>query len=85
MHIWDKIFKQLKDRKTQIRIGIEEPFYRSIVLYVEDIGKFEKKGIMKKRSFPKNTWYDMLMSYTPKPIKNGVKDRSIFKTNAAKY
>ena len=40
---WDKILKQLKDRKIQIRRGIEEPFYRLIVLYVEDIGKFEKK------------------------------------------
>ena len=42
--------------------------------------------MMKKRSFPKNTWYDWLMNYTPKPIKNGVKDKYfLFKTNAAKY
>ena len=75
---WDKIFKQLKDREIQIRSGIEESFYRSIILYIEDIGEFEKKGMMKKRSLSKNTWYDWLMNYTPKPIKNGVKDRSIF-------
>ena len=41
--------------------------------------------MMKKRSFPKNTWYDWLMNYVPKPIKNGVKDKSIFEANSTKY
>ena len=54
---------------------------------IQKIDKFEKKkkGMMKKRSFPKNTWYDWLMNYVPKPIKNGVKDKSIFEANSTKY
>ena len=34
--------------------------------------------MMTKRLFPKNTWQDCLMKYTPKPIKNGAKDKYFY-------
>ena len=34
------------------------------------MGKFEDKEMMKKRSFAKNTWYDWLINYVSKPLKN---------------
>ena len=50
---WDKIFKQLKDREIQIRRGIAEPFYTSIILYMEDIVEFEKKEWWRHDRFQK--------------------------------
>ena len=46
-----------------------------------DIDKFEKKELTKKRTFIKNTWYDwydLLIKYIPEPIKKsvgGIKDQ----------
>ena len=33
--------------------------------------KFEKEEMVKKRPHVKNTWYNWLFNYTPKPILNG--------------
>ena len=33
--------------------------------------KFEKGEMMKKRLYVKNTWYDWLINYTPKCVKDG--------------
>ena len=47
--------------------------------------QFEKKEVMKKRTFAKNTSYDWLINCIPEPIKNCVvlktKLLGFFKTN----
>ena len=49
--------------------------------------KFEEKKITKKRIFAKNTWFDWLINYIPKPIqKVCVKNKilNLFKTSTTK-
>ena len=75
----------MKDREVKLKREIEELFFKSIIVSVD---RFEQKE-MKKISPIKNTWYDWLINYIPKPIRKsaaGFKDEivSIFKTNTPK-
>ena len=37
---------------------------------IHDMGRFEEKEMMKKRPNVKNPWYNFLIDYILKPIKN---------------
>ena len=55
---------------------------------IEDMDRFEEEELKKIRLI-KNTWYDWLITYIPKPIRKSVsvlKDKfvSLFKTNTPK-
>ena len=55
---------------------------------IEDMDSFEEEELKKIRRI-KNTWYDWLITYIPKPIRKSVsvlKDKfvSLFKTNTPK-
>ena len=55
---------------------------------IEDMDRFEEEELKKIRRI-KNTWYDWLITYIPKPIRKSVsvlKDKfvSLFKTNTPK-
>ena len=62
--------------------------FKTINISINDMDKFEKKELTKKRTFTKNIWYDWynwLIKYIPEPLKKsvgGVKDQimSLFKT-----
>ena len=76
---------ELKDREIKIRKEIEELFIKPIFVSINDMDRFEKEE-MKKVSPVKNTWYDWLVNYIPKPMRKsgGVfKDKivSLFKIN----
>ena len=49
--------KELKDREVEIKREIGEPFFKPIIVSIDDIDKFEQKE-RKKTSSIKNTWYD---------------------------
>ena len=49
--------KELKDREVEIKREIGEPFFKPIIVSIDDIDKFEQKE-KKKTSSIKNTWYD---------------------------
>ena len=76
--------KQLKNNTFEL-----ENDFKPINIFINNMGKFEKKELTKKRTFTKNTWYDWhnwLMNYIPEPIEKpegGVKDQimSLSKTN----
>ena len=62
--------------------------FKPINISINNMDKFEKKELTKKRTFTKSTWYDQydwLIKYIPEPIKktvDGFKDHimSLFKT-----
>ena len=62
--------------------------FKTIIISINDMDKFEKKELTKKKTFRKNTWYDWydrLISYIPEPMQKTVgrvKDQivSLFKT-----
>ena len=62
--------------------------FKTINISINDMDKFEKKELTKKRTFTKNIWYDWynwLIKYIPEPLKKSVgrvKDQimSLFKT-----
>ena len=64
--------KELKDREIEIRKEIEEPFFQSVTVYIDDMDKSEDKEIMKRRLFAENTWYDWLTNYILEPIKKAM-------------
>ena len=49
--------KELKDREVEIKRETGEPFFKPIIVSIDDIDKFEQKE-RKKTSSIKNTWYD---------------------------
>ena len=49
--------KELKDREVEIKREIGEPFFKPIIVSIDDIDKFEQKE-RKKTSSIKNTCYD---------------------------
>ena len=59
----------MKDRK--IKRDTDELFLRSIIVSIDDMDRFERKGMKKIRPI-KNTWYDWLINYIPKPIRKVV-------------
>ena len=52
------------------------------------MGEFEEKEMIKKRPIRKNTWYDSLINYIPKPLENWwvilTKKLILFKSNTTK-
>ena len=63
--------RELKDREVKIKREIEELFFKSIIVSIDDMDKFELKEMKKIRSI-KNTWYDWLINYIPEPIRKSV-------------
>ena len=79
-------FIELKDKK--IKREIEKLFLKPIIVFIDDMDRFERKEMKKIRPV-KNIWYDWLINYIPAPIKKsvgGFKDKvvSLFKTNTPK-
>ena len=69
--------RELRYREVKIKRAIEELFLKPINVYIDDKDKFEKKEIKKIRPI-KNTSYDWLIDYIPKPIRKslgGFKDK----------
>ena len=62
---------ELKDREVKIKREIEELFFKSIIVSVDDMDKFEQKE-MKKIEPIKNTWYDWLINCIPEPVRKSV-------------
>ena len=82
-----ELLRELKDREGKIKREIENSF-KPIILFIEDMDKFEQKEIKKIRSI-KNTWYHWLINYIPEPIRKsigGFKDKviSVFNTSSSK-
>ena len=48
--------RELKDREVKIKRVIEELFFKPIIVYIDDMDKFEEKEIIKIREI-KKTWY----------------------------
>ena len=53
---------ELKDRELKIKREIEELFFKSIIVSIDDMDRFEKWE-MKKIRRVKNTWYYWLINY----------------------
>ena len=74
-------------RHQKCKNKLEKPINVSI----RDMDKFEKKKIIKKRAFTKNTWYgwhSRLINYIPEPIKetvDGFKDQIMGHFKAKDY
>ena len=49
--------RKLKDREVKIKREIEELFFKPIIVFIDDMDKFEQKEIKKIRPV-KNSWYD---------------------------
>ena len=59
--------KELKNRNFEL-----ENNFKPMNMSINIMDKLEKKELTKKRTFPKNTWYDWydwLINYIPEPIK----------------
>ena len=59
---------ELKVIEVKIKREIEDLFFKPIIVSIEDMDKFEQKEMKKIRPI-KNSWYDWLINYIPKPIK----------------
>ena len=57
--------RELRDREIKLRKEIEELFFKSINVSIDDMNKFEENEETKKRPFAKSTWYVWLISYSP--------------------
>ena len=87
-----ELLRELKDREGKIKREIIkreiENSFKPIILFIEDMDKFEQKEIKKIRPI-KNTWHHWLIDYIPEPIKKsigGFKDKviSVFNTSSSK-
>ena len=58
-----------KIRNIKIIREIENLFFKPIITPIEGIDIFEEKQMMRERPLVKNTWYNWLLNYIPKPIK----------------
>ena len=76
----------MKDREIKIKKEIEELFFKPIFVSMEDMDRFEKEEMKKKKKIRpiKNTWYDWLINYISKPIRKSESVLKLFKTNTAK-
>ena len=54
--------RELKDRGVKTKREIEELFFKSIIVSVNDMDNYEQKEMKKIRSV-KNTWYDWLIIF----------------------
>ena len=79
---------ELKDRVIKIKKEMDELFIKPNFASIEVMDRFEEEEMKKLRPI-KNTWYDWLINYIPKPIRKSVsvlKDKFIilFNTNTPK-
>ena len=79
---------ELKDREIKIKKQIEKLFSKEIIVFIDDIDRFEKEE-MKKIRPTKNICHDWLINHIPKSIRKSLgvfKDKivSLFKTNTPK-
>ena len=79
---------ELKDREIKIKKQIEKLFSKEIIVFIDDIDRFEK-GEMKKIRPTKNICHDWLINHIPKSIRKSLgvfKDKivNLFKTNTPK-
>ena len=58
-----------KIRNIKIIREIENLFFKPIITPIEGIDISEEKQMMTERPLVKNTWYNWLLNYIPKPIK----------------
>ena len=56
--------KELKDMEVKIKRGIEEIFFKQMIVPIDDMNKLEQKEMKKIRPI-KNTLYDCLINYIP--------------------
>ena len=55
---------ELKDREVKVKRGIDELFYKPIMVSIDDKDNFEKNQMSRIRP-TKNIWYDCLINYIP--------------------
>ena len=84
----NKYLNIMLNRKVKIKREIEKLFLKPILVFIDDMVKFEKKE-MNKISPIKNIWYDWLINYIPEPIRESLGDFkekivSLFKTKTPK-
>ena len=73
----EKYFIELKDRALKIKRETEELFFKGIIVFIDDMDKFEEKEMKEIRPI-KNSWYDWLISYISEPVTKivgGFKDK----------
>ena len=58
----------MKDREVKITEEIEELFIKLIIVSIDDMDRFEDEEMKKIRPI-KNTWFDWLINFIPKPIR----------------
>ena len=78
--------RELNDREVKIKKEIENLFFKPIIVFIDDMDKFEEKEMKKIRPV-KNTWYDWLINYISDPITNildDFKDKVVFLTHLNK-
>ena len=63
--------KELIDRKAKIKREIKEPFFKPIIVSIDDMDIFEHQEMKKIRPI-KNSWYDWFTNYIPEPIGKSV-------------
>ena len=63
--------REPKDKELKIKRKIEEPFFKPIIVSIDDKNKIEKKQMKKIRPI-KYTWYDWLINDIPEPIRKSV-------------
>ena len=54
----------MKDREVKVKRGIDELFYKPIMVSIDDKDNFEKNQMSRIRP-TKNIWYDCLINYIP--------------------
>ena len=63
--------REVKDREIKIKREMEELFFKSVIVSIDNLCKFEQKEMKKMRPI-KNTWYGWLINYILEPIRIGV-------------
>ena len=67
-------YSELKDKELKVKREIEELFFKTIIVSIDDMDKFEQKKFKKFKKAIKNTWYDWLIHYIPEPTRKSVGD-----------
>ena len=47
----------------------KEKHFKPVIGFIDDMDKFEKREMIKKRTLTKNIWYSCLIDYISEPIK----------------
>ena len=54
--------KRLKDRQIKIKWEIEKVFFKPIIVFVDDLDKFEEKEMVVKIPFAKIPWWNQTIN-----------------------